>query len=76
MQRLTTVNSATSDGYLLNKANGGAINVANLVLKLLPSKEGVVLRRLLMTAVSAFLCAVLCFEVNDYAMVSFLIFHV
>lgn len=50
LQRLTTVNSATSDGYLLNKANGGAINVANLVLKLLPSKEGVVLRRLLMTA--------------------------
>lgn len=32
--------------------DNGEIDVANLVLKLLPSKDGVVLRRLLMTAVS------------------------
>ncbi|XP_061996446.1 uncharacterized protein LOC133714364 [Rosa rugosa] len=39
----------TSHDYLPTRDNG-EIDVANLVLKLLPSKDGVVLRRLLMTA--------------------------
>lgn len=41
----------TAHDYLPIRDNG-EIDVAKLVLKLLPSKEGVVLRRLLMTAVS------------------------
>ncbi|ONH91898.1 hypothetical protein PRUPE_8G142600 [Prunus persica] len=39
----------SSLGYLPLR-DSGAVDVANLVLRLLPSKEGVVLRRLLMTA--------------------------
>lgn len=39
----------TSPDHLPNKA-GGVFDIANLVLRLLPSKDGVVLRRLLMTA--------------------------
>lgn len=41
----------SSLGYLPLR-DSGAVDVANLVSRLLPSKEGVVLRRLLMTAVS------------------------
>lgn len=43
-------NNETSLDYVPNRE----YDVANLVLRLLPSKDGVVLRRLLMTAVSAF----------------------
>lgn len=35
--------------------DSGGIDVASLVLRLLPSKDGVVLRRLLMTAVSCWI---------------------
>ncbi|OWM70178.1 hypothetical protein CDL15_Pgr026028 [Punica granatum] len=35
---------------LVPKSSTGAVNMANLVLRLLPSKDGVILRRLLMTA--------------------------
>lgn len=45
--------SETSLGYEPNRATG-VFDVANLILRLLPSKDGVVLRRLLMTAVSAY----------------------
>lgn len=50
MQRVVASNDETSLDYLPNRA--GISDVANLVLKLLPSKDGVVLRRLIMTAVS------------------------
>ena len=45
------------DTYLDYSANRGAgvFDIANLVLKFLPSKNGAVMRRLLMTAVSAFM---------------------
>ena len=52
LQQLVVPNGEAS----LNCSPGGvngAVDVANLVLRLLPSKDGVVLRRLLMTAVSA-----------------------
>ncbi|TQD97343.1 hypothetical protein C1H46_017045 [Malus baccata] len=39
----------TSVSYLPSR-DGGAVDVANFVLRILPSKDGVVLRRLLMTA--------------------------
>lgn len=50
LQQVVGSNDETSIDYLPNRA--GVSDVANLVLKLLPSKDGVVLRRLLMTAVS------------------------
>ena len=43
-------NNETSLDYVPNRE----YDVANLILRLLPSKDGAVLRRLLMTAVSAF----------------------
>lgn len=52
LHQLIASKSETSSTELTNKANG-VFDVANLVLRLLPSRDGVVLRRLLMTAVSA-----------------------
>lgn len=52
LPQLTTPKSETSSTNLTNRVNG-VFDVANLVLRLLPSQDGVVLRRLLMTAVSA-----------------------
>lgn len=49
--QLVPSNSETSPDHLPNKA-ADTFDVAYLVLRLLPSKDGVVLRRLLMTAVS------------------------
>ncbi|XP_062155749.1 uncharacterized protein LOC133863711 [Alnus glutinosa] len=51
-KRLPKVTSSTSEAsldYVPNRATG-VFDVANLILRLLPSKDGVVLRRLLMTA--------------------------
>ncbi|KAJ0100924.1 hypothetical protein Patl1_06133 [Pistacia atlantica] len=48
LQQVVASNDETSLDYLPNRA--GVSDVANLVLKLLPSKDGVVLRRLIMTA--------------------------
>lgn len=45
--------SETSLDYAPNSTTG-VFDVANLIMRLLPSKDGVVLRRLLMTAVSAY----------------------
>jgi aarF domain-containing kinase len=45
--------SETSLDYAPNSATS-VFDVANLIMRLLPSKDGVVLRRLLMTAVSAY----------------------
>jgi aarF domain-containing kinase len=55
-KRLPKVISSTSEASLDNVPNRatGVFDVANLILRLLPSKDGVVLRRLLMTAVSAY----------------------
>lgn len=52
MQQLLASNGEASINCSPGGVNG-AVDVANLVLRLLPSKDGVVLRRLLMTAVSA-----------------------
>ncbi|GAV89069.1 APH domain-containing protein/ABC1 domain-containing protein [Cephalotus follicularis] len=49
LQRLVAPKSETSIDYLPYGANGN-FDVANLVMRLLPSKNGAVLRRLLMTA--------------------------
>lgn len=53
LKSLVKQNTHTS---LVQSANGIApeMNLTNLALKILPSKNGLVLRRLLMTAVSAF----------------------
>ncbi|KAG7992926.1 hypothetical protein I3843_02G152000 [Carya illinoinensis] len=53
LTKLITSDGETSFGYVPNRANAD-FDVANLILRLLPSKDGVVLRRLLMTAVSAY----------------------
>lgn len=53
MQQVASGKNETSPDYVPNETNE-VISVANLVWRLLPSKEGGVLRRLLMTAVSAF----------------------
>lgn len=50
LQRVLTPPTETSLDYLPNRA--GVFDTANLILRLLRSKDGVVLRRLLMTAVS------------------------
>lgn len=52
LQGLVASNTEASLG-LAPKRSTGVVDMANLVLRLLPSKEGVMLRRLLMTAVSA-----------------------
>lgn len=52
MQQLVAPNGEAPLNYSPGGVNG-TVDVANLVLRLLPSKDGVVLRRLLMTAVSA-----------------------
>ncbi|KAF3433920.1 hypothetical protein FNV43_RR25023 [Rhamnella rubrinervis] len=49
LPQLRTSNSENSSTNLTNRANG-VFDVANLVLRLLPTDDGVVLRRLLMTA--------------------------
>ncbi|KAF8395210.1 hypothetical protein HHK36_019153 [Tetracentron sinense] len=49
LHRVIASNTETSPEYAPNERNG-AFDVANLVLRLLLSKDGVVLRRLLMTA--------------------------
>jgi aarF domain-containing kinase len=48
--------TSTSDTSLDYAPNGatGVFDVANVIMRLLPSKDGVALRRLLMTAVSAY----------------------
>lgn len=46
-------NPQASLAYSSDRA-AGVFDVADLVLRILPSKDGIVLRRLLMTAVSAF----------------------
>jgi hypothetical protein len=53
LPKVIASNSENSRDYVPNKANG-VYDVANLVFSLLPSKDGAVLRRLLMTAVSAY----------------------
>ncbi|KAJ4828689.1 hypothetical protein Tsubulata_030758 [Turnera subulata] len=50
LNRLIASNSESSLDYLPNRTPNGVINVAHLVLKLLPSRDGAVLRKLLMTA--------------------------
>lgn len=50
MPKVIVSNNETSLDYVPNRE----YDVANLILRLLPSKDGAVLRRLLMTAVSAF----------------------
>lgn len=52
MQGGRALNDDASLDIIPNRTTS-AFDVANLVLRLLPSKQGVVLRRLLMTAVSA-----------------------
>lgn len=52
MQGVIASNDDTSPDIIANRTTG-VFDVANLVLRLLPSKQGTVLRRLLMTAVSA-----------------------
>ncbi|KAL5800247.1 hypothetical protein ACOSQ4_033131 [Xanthoceras sorbifolium] len=49
LQQVSASKSETSLDYLPKRANG-VFDVASLILRLLPSKDGVVLRRLLMTA--------------------------
>lgn len=49
LPKVIASNSENSRDYVPNKANG-VYDVANLVFSLLPSKDGAVLRRLLMTA--------------------------
>lgn len=51
--RLVASNSETPLDHLSNKVTD-TIDVAYLVLRLLPSKDGVAIRRLLMTAVSSY----------------------
>lgn len=53
MTKLIASDGETSFGYVSNRANAD-FDVANLILKFLPSKDGVVLRRLLVTAVSTY----------------------
>ena len=56
--RLVASNSETSLDHSTNKATD-TIDVAYLVLRLLPSKDGVAIRRLLMTAVSSYKLSIL-----------------
>ena len=60
-----TSGSETSIDYLPSRSNN-VVDLANLVLRLLPSKDGAVLRRLLMTVVSAidlYLVPFLCYTI-------------
>lgn len=50
----TAIKHESSLDYLTNRSSSGVFDVAHLVLMLLPSRDGVVLRKLLMTAVSDF----------------------
>ncbi|XP_062092902.1 uncharacterized protein LOC133798563 isoform X3 [Humulus lupulus] len=59
LSRIVTSNSETSLDHLPSRSNN-VFDLANLVLRILPSKDGAVLRRLLMTAVmTAFLLLVI-----------------
>lgn len=53
LQSVLGSNSQESLVYSAKEVSG-IVDVANLVVRLLPSKDGAVLRRLLMTAVSTF----------------------
>lgn len=54
---LNRVAASTIDTSLDHSAKGGpgASDIATLLLRFLPTKDGVVMRRLLMTAVSTFM---------------------
>ncbi|KAG7992925.1 hypothetical protein I3843_02G152000 [Carya illinoinensis] len=66
LTKLITSDGETSFGYVPNRANAD-FDVANLILRLLPSKDGVVLRRLLMTADGASLIrAMVCKEAKFF----------
>jgi len=56
--RLIASNSEKPLDHLSNKAID-TVDVAYLVLRLLPSKDGVAIRRLLMTAVSSYKLSIL-----------------
>ncbi|KAG2723530.1 hypothetical protein I3760_02G173900 [Carya illinoinensis] len=66
LTKLITSDGETSFGYVPNRASAD-FDVANLILRLLPSKDGVVLRRLLMTADGASLIrAMVCKEAKFF----------
>lgn len=74
---LVSSNSETSLNHLPNKAPD-AFNVAHLILRLLPSKDGVALRRLLMTAVSSYKLSIFCFfyVLQDFVTIPILVIYI